>query len=409
MKILFVASLYHPHIGGIETVIRELSRVYMKNGHSVCVLTKKYPAELDEYSVVDNVDIYRIKSAKTQDDFMGVTKKIVEIEEKIKADCVHVVGLRRPMPLFALLLARKWGVPIVVSAGGGELPEPSDKSAELIWQESKDIAVNVSMQADRNVTFSEDLKKIINNNIDPNLPVDVIYGGVDVDAISSINSIAYDRQFIFSCRRLVWSKGVDITINSFAHLCEEFPDVDLIIAGDGDEYENLLKLVKKYGIEDRVKFIGSIGWEESISWLKSALFTVVPSRSEGGGLINLESQASGCPVIGSRAAGISEYTSENKTSLLFDVEDENECTAHMRKLLSDDILRRYLSENALIYVQKFSWNSIANQYTNMYNDVIGNMKTKKLIKLWSSEAKLVWGMIQKNNYGKNTTTHRKIL
>ncbi|HRY27859.1 MAG TPA: glycosyltransferase family 4 protein [Candidatus Moranbacteria bacterium] len=405
MKILFVASLYYPHIGGIETTIRELSRVYIRNGHSVCVLTKKYPAELDEYSSVDGVDIYRIKSAKTREDFVEVAKKLVEIENNIKADCVHVIGLRRPTPLFALLLARKWGVPIVVSAGGGELPEPNDKLSNLIWKESKDIAINVSMQADRNVTFSEDLKKIINKNIDPNLPVYVVYGGVDVNAVSLIKPVIHDRQFIFSCRRLVWSKGIDITINSFARIHNEFPNVDLVIAGDGDEYEDLLELVKKHDVEDRIKFIGAINWEESIAWLKSALFTVVPSRSEGGGLINLESQASGCPVIGSRAAGISEYTSENETSLLFEIENIDECVSRMRELLSNDILRKRLSKNALIYVQKFSWKNIANQYFSIYKDIIQGSNDKKSIILWSEESQLVWDIIKKNNYEKIATTH----
>ena len=61
MKILLVASLYHPHVGGIETVITELSKQYRQKGHQVCVLTKRYPADLDCYSQIDGLDVYRVK------------------------------------------------------------------------------------------------------------------------------------------------------------------------------------------------------------------------------------------------------------------------------------------------------------------------------------------------------------
>lgn len=397
MKILFVASLYYPHVGGIETVIKELSQRYLVMGNEVCVLTKRYPNDLEEYSCVDGVDVYRIKSARTLEEFEEAAKFLKRIESRVRADCVHVVGLRRPLGLFALMLARKWGVPLIVSAGGGELPEPGDESSKLIWKESENIAKEAVLQADRNVTFSEDIKKLLHENVSQDIRVDIVHAGVDLDAVHAVVPVRYNHPFIFSCRRLVWSKGIDITLHAFSRIFRDFPDTHLVIAGEGDEYENLVQIVNRYELADRVKFLGTLSWEESIGWLKSALFTVVPSRAEGGGLINIEAQAAGCPVIGSRAAGIAEYTQEDTTSLLFEVGDVDACASHMRRLLSDNKLRALFGENGKAYAKGFSWDTIVDEYFSVYrNDIDFLEKNKKGVRLWSEESRTVWNIVNSN-------------
>lgn len=396
MKVLFVASLYYPHVGGIETVIRELSKRYREQGIDVCILTKRYPHDLEEYSRVDGVDVYRVKSAKTLEDFEEVSAIVRLIDANLKADIIHIIGLRRPLGIFALALARKWGVPLIASVAGGELPEFGDESSQIIWKESREIASEVVLQADRNITFSEDLRKLIHENISQDVDVDIVHAGTDLNAIEAVPSIVYEFPFIFSCRRLVWSKGVDIAVDAFSRVTTDFPKVHMIIAGEGDEYENLTRLVDHYNLTDRVKFLGTIPWETSIGWLKSATFTVVPSRAEGGGLINIEAQACGCPVIGSRAAGIAEYTRENETSLLFDVGDVDTCASSMRTLLSDEGLRHSLSEKGKVYAKEFSWDTIASEYLSIYQK--HNKLTKKdrrTFRAWSDESEAVWDIINR--------------
>lgn len=396
MKILFVASLYYPHVGGIETVIKELSRRYRDQEIDVCVLTKKYPYDLEEHLHIDGVDVYRVKPAKTLEDFEEVSGIVKSIEDALKADIIHVIGLRKPLGIFALALARKWGVPLIVSVAGGELPEPGDESSKMIWKESREIASGVVLQADRNVTFSEDLRKLIHENVSQDVEVDIVHAGVDLDAVEAVAPIVYEFPFIFSCRRLVWSKGVDIAVEAFSRVATDFPKVHMIIAGEGEEYGNLTQLVNHYNLTDRVKFLGTISWEESIGWLKSANFTVVPSRAEGGGLINIEAQACGCPVIGSRAAGIAEYTKENETSLLFDVGEVDGCFLKMRALLSDEKLQQSLSENGKIYAKEFSWDNIASEYLSIYQKYIIEIRRKKqTFRSWSDESKIVWNIINR--------------
>jgi glycosyltransferase involved in cell wall biosynthesis len=396
MKILFVASLYNPHVGGIETVIKELSRRYQDRGIDICVLTKRYPHDLEEHSCIDGVDVYRVNSAKTLEDFEEVSATIRTIEIGLRADIVHIIGLRRPLGIFALALARKWKVPLIVSAAGGELPEPGDETSQLIWKEGGEIANEVVLQADRNVTFSEDLRKLIHKHVSNNIDVDIVHAGVDLDAIGLVAPRIYEAPFIFLCRRLVWSKGVDISVGAFSRVAMDFPKIHLVIAGEGDEYEALVRLVDHYGLTDRVKFLGTVLWEESIGWLKSAEFTVVPSRAEGGGLINIEAQACGCPVIGSRAAGIAEYTRENETALLFDVGDVDACASHMRTLLSDKGASQSLGVMGMVYSKEFSWDNIVDEYLLIYKECVESLKrVKRDFRSWSDESETVWDIISK--------------
>ncbi len=375
-------------------MIRELSRRYRDQGISICVLTKKYPHDLEEHSYVDGVEVYRVKSARTLEDFREVSRIIKSMEDVLRADIVHIIGLRRPLGIFALALSRKWGVPLIVSAAGGELPEPEDKSSQIIWKESCEIAREIVLQADRNVTFSKDLRELIHENISKNIDVDIVHAGVDLDAVDAVTPVAYKFPFIFSCRRLVRSKGVDVAIEAFSRIAIDFPRVHMVIAGEGDEYENLIRLVNHHNLTDRVKFLGTISWEDSIGWLKSAIFTMVPSRAEGGGLINVEAQACGCPVIGSRAAGIAEYTKENETSLLFDVDNIDDCASNMRLLLSDEKLRDSLSESGKMYSKEFSWDTITGEYLSIYRKYSESVRGgKHAFRAWSKESAIVWDII----------------
>lgn len=389
-KILFISSLYYPNIGGIETMIKELSQQYRKiDIESIC-LTKKWPVNLVDEEEFDGTKIYRVPSARTEDEFVSIINWIKSNEEKIKADIIHVIGIRRPLPLIALLLSRHWGVPIICTIAGGDVPDNFDPAPMSVWNEGKDFIPDVLMQSDSVNCVSKalvgDLKKVM-----PKLTnIKTLYAGLDLSIVKNSKIEKLANNYIFCFRRLDPSKGVDILIKAFNCIKDKFPDLSLVIAGEGSEEQKLKELVESLKLNDQVMFIGSVSLSRGISLLKGACLTVVPSLSEGGGLVNIEAQASGCPVIASNVGGIPEYVSDGESGLLFEPGNFIELSEKITLLLNDKELQKKLVRGGIIHVQKFDWNTLVPQYLELYRDLISNYDKTRKFKSWSPLTKKLW-------------------
>lgn len=389
MKVLFVSSLYYPHAGGIETIIRELSSLYIKKGIDVNVLTKKWPINLSELEEYEGVKIYRTISAKTKNEFLSNIEFFKKNNDSLKSDIIHVIGVRRPLPLLAFILSRYWKAPLVISISGGDIPDPLDPQPRKIWSISKEIVEPVIIRADWINTFSKDLVKLTKNTIPELSKISLVYAGLDLRKIRKVKKHQSKKPYILSLRRLDPSKGVDITIKAFAKISKKNADIKLIIVGEGTERNRLELLVEKLKIRKRVEFTGKLSLEKSLSLLKGALLTVVPSISEGGGLINLEAQACRCPLIASRVGGIPEYAKENYSALMFTIGNINELSDKIQIIINDESLRHQLIINGGKYVKKFSWDNILDKYLSGYK----NLLTKKInysFQPWSNLSNDLW-------------------
>lgn len=388
-KVLFICSLYHPHVGGIETMITELACFYEKQGIESIVLTKKWPLSLEENDEFKDVKIYRVLSARTEDEFLEIINWIKINELKIKADIIHIIGVRRPLPLIGLLLSYYWNVPLVSTIAGSEIPNTGDPQTEAVWNEGKDLVKPVLESSDIVTCVSKalekDLKKVV-----PNLKsVRTIYAGIDIELINSIICTETEKNYIVSLRRLIPSKGIDILIDAFKILTEKYSNMKLIIAGEGPEEENLKNLVIKLNLENKVKFIGTVSLTRSVSLLKGAVCTVVPSLSEGGSLVNVEAQAALCPVIASKVGGIPEYVDDGVSGLLFKSGNRKELAEKLKLIIEDGILKDKLIKGGVKHAEKFSWSNLGPQYINLYGEMI-KIKKSKLFVPWSNLVNKLW-------------------
>lgn len=388
-KVLFICSLYHPHVGGIETMITELACFYKKQGIEPIVLTKKWPLFLEENDEFKDVKIYRVLSARTEGEFLEIINWIKINELKIKADIIHIIGARRPLPLIGLLLSHYWNVPLVSTIAGGEIPNTGDSQTEKVWNEGKDLVKSVLESSDVVTCVSKalekDLKKVV-----PNLKsVRTIYAGIDIELINSIICTETEKNYIVSLRRLIPSKGIDVLINAFKILTEKYPNMKLLIAGEGSEEKNLKNLVKKINLEKNVHFIGTVSFNKAISLLRGAICTVVPSFSEGGGLVNVEAQAAKCPVIASNVGGIPEYVYDKESGLLFKPGDVMDLAKKIELLILSDSMRNKLIKGGIKYSKKFNWSVLGPQYLALYLETLTVNKIRSF-KPWSDLTKTLW-------------------
>lgn len=148
------------------------------------------------------------------------------------------------------------------------------------------------------------------------------------------------KKFILGVGRLSYEKGFDQLVDAYSRI--NTPEIDLIIAGDGNERDSLLKRIKELGLSNQVKLIGS---KENLQdyYLQAELF-VLPSRNEGYPNALIEAMSMGCPSIAMDCEfGPSEIINNRRNGLL--VEDKNipMLAASMYEVLNDAVFKEKLS------------------------------------------------------------------
>ncbi len=172
-----------------------------------------------------------------------------------------------------------------------------------------------------------------------------------------------ESQFVLlSTGYLIKAKGVDTAVRAL-HL---LPEVALWVVGDGAELAALETLSRDLGVRQRVRFLGLQSRAEP--FMQAADCFVCPSRwAEAAGLVNIEAQACGLPVVASRIGGIPEYVADGRTGLLFTPGNEQELARAVRRLLDDRDECRAMSRRAREWaVQQFSPAARLDDFLDLY-------------------------------------------
>ena len=150
--------------------------------------------------------------------------------------------------------------------------------------------------------------------------------------------------------RLSKEKGVDVLIAAFA-LAAEKVDIRLRIVGDGQEMEQLQQLSKLLGVDGKITFAGKITWGEQLfSEMRGATCLVLPSFTEGFGLVLQESLGQGTPVIASDVGGVREALGTEEAGILVPAGDRAALASAIVRLVTDRDLQERLVENGLRHV-----------------------------------------------------------
>jgi glycosyltransferase involved in cell wall biosynthesis len=151
-----------------------------------------------------------------------------------------------------------------------------------------------------------------------------------------------NRFVLVTVAYLIAAKGVDVAIRAIAELPER---VCLWIVGDGAEAGTLQSLARDLHVQNRVRFLGL--QTQVQPFLQAADAFVCPSRwAEAAGLVNLEAQATGLPVLASDTGGIPEYVADGQSGFLFPVGDHRQLAERVQRLTADPSLCRNMSRAA---------------------------------------------------------------
>jgi colanic acid/amylovoran biosynthesis glycosyltransferase len=153
-----------------------------------------------------------------------------------------------------------------------------------------------------------------------------------------------DKQLFIAVGRFVDKKAPYYTLLAFKEVLHEFPNAQLIMAGNGTLYNTVLNLIKFYKLENNVKLVDVINHDQFVAYLKEARAFVQHSiiaedgDMEGTPVVMLEACAAGVPVISTFHAGIPDVIEHGVNGLLCNEHDVSKMTENMLSVLKDETM-----------------------------------------------------------------------
>ena len=165
-------------------------------------------------------------------------------------------------------------------------------------------------------------------------------------------------------------KQLDHLIKAFRIVRENIPQAGLVIAGKGDDYLTLERLVKECHLESCVELVGEVSEEEKIKFLQQAWIFVTTSMKEGWGITVLEANACGTPAVAYDVPGLRDSIKDGETGLLVRSGDIERLAQAIIKLLTDAELSERLGRNAIDWASSFSWDRSAEEFMRVIRGVV---------------------------------------
>jgi len=219
--------------------------------------------------------------------------------------------------------------------------------------------------------------------------ISVVEPGVDltmfqpIDRAEARRNIGYGPgRLLLFVGRLERLKGVEVAIRALALLQGQQPETRLLVLGedasngDESEMERLKAIASSLGVRDRVDFLGSVAHHELPYFYSAADVCVMPSYSESFGLVALEAQACGLPVVGFAASGLRSVVRDGVSGYLLETHDAETYADRIGRLLAEPSMAEEMGRHGRQLAQKFSWTRTADRLQELFEHVIENTQVR---------------------------------
>jgi glycosyltransferase involved in cell wall biosynthesis len=171
---------------------------------------------------------------------------------------------------------------------------------------------------------------------------------------------------------LVPYKRVDVVIRALAILSSDIDDITLRIVGQGPDRRRLESLAQDLGVADRVQFEGFVGaHDEVLGMVAEARCLVSASEIEGFGIVVVEAQSVGVPVVLSDIPAFKELVPDGRGGRLFSAGNAGALAAAVRPFLVDDERWTAASREAVELSARYRWSAVAEATAATYERAIG--------------------------------------
>ncbi|CAB4777853.1 unannotated protein [freshwater metagenome] len=262
----------------------------------------------------------------------------------------------------------------------GETPEPVARAmgeTEVV-SAAKALIANTDAEAASLVSLYGACPDIV-HVVAPGVDLYTFTPGTGRSVARAELNIPADAQVISFVGRIQPHKGPELLIRATAEMLSHSPHLrtKLIVfiiggaSGSGiKEVERMKELVQWLGISDVVRFLPPVPRAQLPNWYRAADLVCVPSYSESFGLVALEAQACGTPVVATAIGGLRTAVADGISGVLVDGHDPRAWSSVLARLLGEPQRRVLLSMGAIEHSSHFGWDATARGTLDIYDRVL---------------------------------------
>jgi len=377
---MLVSEVFPPKTGGSGRWFWEL---YRRLSREDCVIVAGEHPRYQQFDRDHDLRLHRmpltlstwgIGSVRGLQQYARTARRLARLVKQEHVRTMHC-GKCLPEGLLGWLLKSWRGLPYICYVHGEEL-NVATKSRELAWLTSR-----VLRGAEFVVANSQNTSRLLRSTWRlPSERIRVLHPGVDTNRFVTVPRNRQwraqygwsDRPVVLTVGRLQKRKGHDVMLRGLAIIARAVPDILYVIVGDGHEHAALHDLVGQLGLDANVQFFGEASDEDLLRCYQQCDLFVLPNRDVGGdiegfGIVLLEAQSCGKPVVAGRSGGTAETMRVPDTGRLVNCDSPDELARVVCELLSDTAqLARMQHASRQWVVERFDWSALASQAAELF-------------------------------------------
>ena len=319
----------------------------------------------------------------------GLSKEFLRLVKDESYDAIHShywISGKVAMPA-----AKELGIPLVhtmhtmarvknLNLAEGETPEPMIRvqGETQVVAAANALVANTDAEAASLVSLYDACPDIV-HVVSPGVDLYTFTPGQGRSAAREIVGLPSDALVVSFVGRIQPHKGPEVLIRATSELVKHSPllrhklIVNVMGGASGantEEVDRLKELATWLAIDDVVRFAPPVPRADLAQWYRAADLVVVPSYSESFGLVALEAQACGTPVVATAVGGLRTAVADGISGVLVDGHDPKAWSSVISRLLQEPQRRVLLSMGAIEHASHFGWDATARGTLDIYDQVI---------------------------------------
>jgi len=373
MRILQVTRQFHPSVGGIESVVWHLTQHLNVVGHRTDVIslnrTWNNPVPLPSDEVIEGIRIRRVPYWGRR--CYAVAPQILKYVREY--DLLHIHS--SDFLLDYLAFSQPWhGKPLVLSSHGVFFHTSFARRLKSVYFHT---ITRLGLQRVSKIVCVSQQDLNLLAKVAPRHKLRLIHNGINYDELAELDRTR-DPNLLLSVGRLASNKRYDRLLAAFALVVQRRPAARLVIIGpDWGEMKTLQRMAVSLNITNQVRLLGKVPRQQLLNHLGQASIWLTASEYEAFGVALLEAQAAGCVVIANQVPAFNQLLSDKRDGFLVDFMNMHATAETILQVLDMPAeTRLQMTGRAQQRAAKFSWQTQALQFDELYKEVLSDYQSR---------------------------------